>query len=140
VLSAEHGIQPSRFYTWRKQRCENGTRAFEGGPADRTEGKLQKRIERLEQRPARKHEVRLPTGNCPGMDCNRDWGGGCRAPASARSALSTSPSCSSNLLLSFSQPVKSAARRSDRCCFFQSWQRGVLTQLAANASQPNITF
>ncbi len=56
-LCEEHGIQPSLFYTWQKQFFENGARAFNGGPADRTESKLEKQIEHLEQRLARKHEV-----------------------------------------------------------------------------------
>jgi transposase-like protein len=57
TLCEEHGIQPSLFYTWQKQFFENGTRAFDGGPADRTESKLEKQIQHLEQRLARKHEV-----------------------------------------------------------------------------------
>ena len=57
ALCEEQGIQPSLFYTWQKQFFENGTRAFNGGPPDRTESKLQKQIEHLEQRLARKHEV-----------------------------------------------------------------------------------
>jgi len=57
ALCQEHGIPPSLFYTWQKQLFENGTRAFTGGPADRTESQLQKQIEHLEQRLARKHEV-----------------------------------------------------------------------------------
>lgn len=56
-LCEEHGLQPSLFYTWQKQFFENGTRAFNGGPADRTESKLEKQIAHLEQRLARKHEV-----------------------------------------------------------------------------------
>jgi transposase len=57
ALCEEHGIQPSLFYTWQKQFFENGARAFNGGRPDRTEGKLQKQIEHLGQRLARKHEV-----------------------------------------------------------------------------------
>lgn len=57
ALCEEHGIQPSLFYTWQKQFFENGARAFSGGPSDRTESKLQKQIEHLEQRLQRKHEV-----------------------------------------------------------------------------------
>ena len=57
ALCQEHGIQPSLFYTWQKQFFENGNRAFNGGPPDRTESKLQKQIQHLEQRLARKHEV-----------------------------------------------------------------------------------
>jgi transposase-like protein len=57
ALCEEHGIQPSLFYTWQKQLFENGTRAFNGGPVDRTQSKLHKQIEHLEQRLARKHEV-----------------------------------------------------------------------------------
>ena len=56
-LCEEHGIQPSLFYTWQKQFFENGARTFNGGPADWTESKLEKQIEHLEQRLARKHEV-----------------------------------------------------------------------------------
>src|SRR6266705_581268 len=44
-LCEEHGIQPSLFYTWQKQFFENGARTFNGGPADRTESKLEKQIE-----------------------------------------------------------------------------------------------
>jgi transposase-like protein len=57
ALCEEHGIQPSLFYTWQKQFFENGTRAFDGSPADRTESKLEKQIQHWEQRLARKHEV-----------------------------------------------------------------------------------
>ena len=57
ALCEEHGVQPSLFYTWQKQFFENGTRAFNGGPADRAETKLQKQIQYLEGRLARKHEV-----------------------------------------------------------------------------------
>lgn len=57
ALCEERGIQPSLFYTWQKQLFENGTRAFNGGAADRTESKLHQQIEHLEQRLARKHEV-----------------------------------------------------------------------------------
>jgi len=56
-LCEEHGIQPSLFYTWQKQLFENATRAFNGGPSDRSESKLHKQIEHLEGRLARKHEV-----------------------------------------------------------------------------------
>lgn len=57
TLCEAHGIQPSLFYTWQKQFFENGRRAFEGGPADRSESKLEKQIQHLEQRLTRKHEV-----------------------------------------------------------------------------------
>jgi transposase-like protein len=57
ALCEEHGILPSQFYTWQKLFFENGTRAFSGGPPDRAENKLQKQIQHLEARLARKHEV-----------------------------------------------------------------------------------
>jgi transposase-like protein len=57
VLCEEHGIQPSQFYAWQKQFFENGASAFNGGPVERTESKLQKQIDHLEARLARKHEV-----------------------------------------------------------------------------------
>jgi transposase-like protein len=57
VLCEEHGIQPSLFYNWQRQFFEHGTRAFEGGPEDRTENKLHKEIAHLEDRLRRKHEV-----------------------------------------------------------------------------------
>jgi transposase-like protein len=57
ALCEEHGIQPSLFYNWQRQFFENGTRAFEGDPADRSQNKLHKQIEHLEGRLRRKHEV-----------------------------------------------------------------------------------
>jgi len=57
ALCEEHGIQPSLFYNWQRQFFENGTRAFEGGPADRSENQLHKEIAHLEDRLRRKHEV-----------------------------------------------------------------------------------
>lgn len=57
ALCEEHGIQPSLFYNWQRQFFENGSRAFEGGPLDRSENKLHKEIEHLEDRLQRKHEV-----------------------------------------------------------------------------------
>lgn len=56
-LCQEHGIQPSLFYNWQRQFFENGAQAFKGGPSDRSESKLQKQIEHLEDRLRRKHEV-----------------------------------------------------------------------------------
>lgn len=56
-LCQEYSLQPSVFYNWQKQFFENGTRAFEGGPEDRSDHKLHKEIERLEDRLRRKHEV-----------------------------------------------------------------------------------
>lgn len=57
AVCEEPGIQPSLFYTWQKQFFENGARAFDGGPADRAESRLEKQVQYLEQRLARKHEV-----------------------------------------------------------------------------------
>jgi len=57
AVCEEHGIQPSMFYNWQRQFFENGTRAFDGGPEDRSESKLHKQIEHLEDRLRRKHEV-----------------------------------------------------------------------------------
>lgn len=57
ALCEEHGIQPSLFYNWQRQFFENGTRSFEGGPADRSENQLHKQIDHLEDRLRRKHEV-----------------------------------------------------------------------------------
>jgi len=41
-------------------------------------------------------------------------------PGSVRRAFTTCSSWTSKFELSFSQPVKSAAQRAVRCCFFQS--------------------
>ena len=57
ALCEEHGIQPSLFYNWQRQFFENGARALEGGPGDRSENKLHKAIAHLEDRLRRKHEV-----------------------------------------------------------------------------------
>lgn len=57
ALCEEHGIQPSLFYNWQRQFFENGTRALEGGPDDRSDKKLHKEIAHLEDRLRRKHEV-----------------------------------------------------------------------------------
>ena len=57
ALCEEHGLQPSLFYNWQRQFFENGSRAFEGGPVDRSENQLHKKIEHLEDRLRRKHEV-----------------------------------------------------------------------------------
>jgi transposase-like protein len=56
-LCEEHGINPSLFYQWQRQFFENGTRAFEGKAPGRSESRLEKQIESLEQRLQRKHEV-----------------------------------------------------------------------------------
>lgn len=57
-LCEEHGIQPSLFYTWQKQFFENGAQAFaNGGKPERVHGELQRRVQHLEERLARKHEV-----------------------------------------------------------------------------------
>ena len=56
-LCEEHGINPSLFYQWQRQFFENGTRAFEGKASGRSESRLEKQIESLEQRLQRKHEV-----------------------------------------------------------------------------------
>lgn len=55
-LCEEHGIQPTLFYTGHKQFFENGTGAFDGGPAARTESRLEKQIQHWEQRLVRQHE------------------------------------------------------------------------------------
>jgi transposase-like protein len=57
ALCEENRIQPSLFYQWQKAFFENGARAFEGGLPDRSDIKLQKQIQALEERLQRKHEV-----------------------------------------------------------------------------------
>jgi transposase-like protein len=51
-----HQITPGMFYQWQKAFFENGARAFEGN-APRGNSHLEKRVEELEQRLHRKHEV-----------------------------------------------------------------------------------
>jgi transposase-like protein len=57
-LCEEHGLQPSLFYTWQKQLFENGAQAFlNPATPDRVNGQLQRQVQHLEARLARKHEV-----------------------------------------------------------------------------------
>ena len=52
-----HRITPGMFYQWQKAFFENGARAFEGGGSGRAENGMEKRVEALEDRLRRKHEV-----------------------------------------------------------------------------------
>lgn len=56
-LCEQHKINPSLFYQWQRTFFEHGARAFEGPGPSRSEGKLEKQIDTLEQRLQRKHEV-----------------------------------------------------------------------------------
>lgn len=51
-----HQISPGMFYQWQKTFFENGSRAFEG-TAPRGNSRLEKRVDELEHRLQRKHEV-----------------------------------------------------------------------------------
>jgi len=51
-----HQITPGMFYQWQKTFFENGSRAFEG-TAPRGSSRLEKRVDELEHRLQRKHEV-----------------------------------------------------------------------------------
>lgn len=58
VLCEEHGIHPTLFYQWQRQFFENGARAFDNAHARaRTESAMEAKVEALEQRLNRKHEV-----------------------------------------------------------------------------------
>lgn len=52
-----HGLHPTVFYRWQKEFFENGTAAFEGNGTDATGRKLEKEIEALRTKLARKDEV-----------------------------------------------------------------------------------
>jgi transposase-like protein len=51
-----HQITPGMFYQWQKVFFENGARAFEG-TVPRGNSRLEKRVDELEHRLQRKHEV-----------------------------------------------------------------------------------
>ena len=56
-LCEQFKINPSLFYQWQRTFFENGSRAFEGPGQARGESKWEKKIESLESRLQRKHEV-----------------------------------------------------------------------------------
>lgn len=56
-LCEEHKINPSLFYQWQRTFFENGARAFEGSGNGRSETRRVKRVQDLEARLQRKHEV-----------------------------------------------------------------------------------
>lgn len=56
-LCEQHQINPSLFYQWQRTFFENGARAFEGSGNGRTQSAWEKRVEALESRLSRKHEV-----------------------------------------------------------------------------------
>ena len=56
-LCEQHKIHPSLFYQWQRTFFENGAKAFEGTGNGRTDTKLEKKVEALESRLQRKHEV-----------------------------------------------------------------------------------
>ena len=56
-LCEQHQIQPSLFYQWQRTFFENGARAFEGSGNGRSQSVWEKRVEALESRLSRKHEV-----------------------------------------------------------------------------------
>jgi transposase-like protein len=55
-LCDKYHLQPTIFYTWQKQLFENGTAAFVK-EANGSKRKEQQRIEQLEEKLRRKHEV-----------------------------------------------------------------------------------
>ena len=56
-ICEELKLQPSQFYTWQKQFFENGALAFERKTPSSQATKDQKKIEYLESKLQRKHEV-----------------------------------------------------------------------------------
>ena len=56
-LCEQHQINPSLFYQWQRTFFENGARAFEGSGNARNQSAWEKRVEALESRLSRKHEV-----------------------------------------------------------------------------------
>lgn len=57
ALCEEHKINPSLFYQWQRTFFENGSRAFDGTGAPKTEMKFGRQIEALESKLQRKNEV-----------------------------------------------------------------------------------
>ena len=56
-LCEEHRINPSLFYQWQRTFFENGSQAFEATGNGRGQSTWEKRVEALERRLQRKHEV-----------------------------------------------------------------------------------
>ena len=57
-LCEEHKINPSMFYQWQRTFFENGERSFDGQrKSNSSSSKEAKRLEALESKLARKHEV-----------------------------------------------------------------------------------
>jgi transposase-like protein len=57
AVCEEHDITPGMFYQWQKAFFENGAKAFEGGGTGQRASAVEKRVEELEARLQRKHEV-----------------------------------------------------------------------------------
>ena len=56
-LCEEYKITPSQFYQWQRTFFENGERAFDGKRKSNSSNKEEKKVEDLEERLQRKHEV-----------------------------------------------------------------------------------
>ena len=56
-LCEEHAINPSQFYQWQRTFFENGERAFDGQHKGNGVNQEGKKVEALEARLRRKHEV-----------------------------------------------------------------------------------
>ena len=57
-ICERHGVSPVQFYRWQQELFLNGAQAMERkGRADRGERQLQKRIDELESKLAKKHET-----------------------------------------------------------------------------------
>jgi transposase-like protein len=55
-LCDEHGLHPTVFYRWQKEFFEKGAIAFNGSRDPRS-AKLEKKVNELEEKLSRKHEV-----------------------------------------------------------------------------------
>ena len=56
-LCEEYKINPSQFYQWQRTFFEHGERAFDGQRKSNSSNKDEKKLEALEARLTRKHEV-----------------------------------------------------------------------------------
>lgn len=57
AVCEEHDINPGMFYQWQKAFFENGAKAFEGSGPQRRTSAVEKKVQDLEARLQRKHEV-----------------------------------------------------------------------------------
>lgn len=53
----EFDLQPNQFYGWQKQFFENGAEAFRPSKPNSREKELEKKVDKLEQKMAKKDEV-----------------------------------------------------------------------------------